>query len=172
MSNWLMFGSLGLIWGSSFLLIKIGLQQLDALSLVSARIGIAAIAFVCALAVMRKRLPPDRRTRINLAITGIINTAIPFILITWGENTIDSGLASVLDATVPLFSIVIAHLALHDDKITMGKIMGLITGFAGVLLLALRHSDPAHVNSLTGQLAVLAAAVCYACGAVFIRRNL
>jgi drug/metabolite transporter (DMT)-like permease len=172
MINWLMFGILGLIWGSSFLLIKIGLQELDALSLVSMRLGIAAVAFVIALVIMGKRLPSDRKTRFYLALTGIINTAIPFLLITWGENSIDSGLASVLDATVPLFSIVIAHVALEDDKINAGKLMGLLTGFLGVVLLALRHVDPTHPNSLEGQLAVLVAAVFYACGAVFIRRYL
>jgi drug/metabolite transporter (DMT)-like permease len=172
MINWLMFGTLGLIWGSSFLLIKIGLQELNALSLVSMRLGIAATAFVIALIVMGKRLPPDRKTRFYLAITGIINTAIPFLLITWGENTIDSGLASVLDATVPLFSIVIAHVALEDDKIHAGKLMGLLTGFVGVVLLALRRVDPTHPNSIEGQLAVLVAAIFYASGAVFIRRNL
>jgi len=172
MGNWLMFGTLGLIWGSSFLLIKIGVQELDALSLVSVRLGVAAIAFVILFIVTGKRLPSDRKTRIKLVITGFINTAIPFLLITWGENTIDSGLASVLDATVPLFSIVIAHVALHDDKIHSGKVMGLLTGFVGVVLLALRHTTPSHPNPLEGQLAVLVAAIFYACGAVYIRRNL
>jgi drug/metabolite transporter (DMT)-like permease len=172
MRNWLMFGCLGLIWGSSFLLIKIGLQELNALSLVSARLSVAALAFGILFIVTGKRLPSDRKTRIYLAITGFINTAIPFLLITWGENTIDSGLASVLDATVPLFSIVIAHVALHDDKIHSGKVLGLLTGFVGVVLLALRRMDPTHPNSLEGQLAVLVAAIFYACGAVFIRRYL
>jgi drug/metabolite transporter (DMT)-like permease len=73
---------------------------------------------------------------------------------------------------VPLFSIVIAHVALNDDKINAGKLMGLLTGFLGVVLLALRHVDPTHPNSIEGQVAVLVAALFYACGAVFIRRYL
>ncbi len=172
MKNWIMFGAVGLIWGSSFLLIKIGLQELTAFSLVAGRIGLAAIAFVIALMALRKPLPRDTKTLIIIAIVGMINTAIPFLLITSGEQTIDSGLASVLDATVPLFSIFIAHIALTDDKINVGKVLGLIAGFSGVILLALRQVDPNHPNPFAGQLAVLIASIFYAIGAVVIRRYL
>jgi drug/metabolite transporter (DMT)-like permease len=170
--NWVMFGVLGLIWGSSFLLIKIGGAELSALELVSGRLGIAAIAFTIMFLVTRKRIPSDTKTRLGLLLVGLTNTAFPFVLITWGEQTIDSGLAGVLNATVPLFSFVIAHFALVDDKISTKKIMGLIAGFVGVVILAMRTADPNHPNSLEGQLAVLAAAVFYAFSAVFIRRNL
>src|SRR5262249_51619690 len=98
--------------------------------------------------------------------------ALPFILITWGEKTIDSGLAGVLDATVPLFSFVMAHLAFSDDKLNRGKVMGLVVGFVGVVILALRGTDPTHENPLLGQLAVLVASCSYAYAAVILRRNL
>src|SRR4051794_29723559 len=116
MKNWLMFGACGLIWGSSFLLIKIGVQELTPLQLVTGRIGLTAIAFIITLAALRKRIPFDRKTVILISLVGFLNTAVPFVLITWAEQHIDSGLAGVLNATVPLFSIVIAHLAIHDDK--------------------------------------------------------
>jgi drug/metabolite transporter (DMT)-like permease len=172
MSNWLMFGALGLIWGASYLLIKIGVQELDALSLVSGRLGVTAIAFVIAFLVMGKRLPRDRKTWIVLVTAAMVNTTLPFLLITWSESSIDSGLASVLNSTTPLFSIVIAHALLADDKITVGKLLGLVTGFLGIILLAVRGIDPTHNNPLPGQLAVLIASVCYGFGAVFVRRNL
>ncbi len=172
MNNWLMFSALSLIWGSSYLLIKIGVQELDALSLVSGRLGVTAVAFLITFLILRKRLPRDRKTLISFVVAAIINTTLPFLLITWGENSIDSGLASLLNSTTPLFSIIIAHALLPDDKISVGKLLGLGTGFLGVALLTLRTADPGHVNSLAGQLAVLLASFCYGFGAVFVRRNL
>jgi drug/metabolite transporter (DMT)-like permease len=163
---------LALIWGSSFLLIKIGVAELNAFTLVSGRLGSAAVAFIITLAALRKHLPRDTKTVLILILVGIMNTAVPFVLITWGEQRIDSGLAGVLDGTVPLFSFVIAHFALHDDKLSLGKIFGLIAGFAGVVLLALRSADPTHPNPIEGQIAVLVASIAYAFSAVLIRRNL
>ncbi|MCC7448957.1 MAG: EamA family transporter [Anaerolineae bacterium] len=171
MIYWALFAALGVIWGSSFLLIKIGIHELDTLSLVSVRLGIAGLAFALSLLLMRKPIPRDRKTLVSLVVVGIANTAAPFLLITWAENQIDSGLASVLNATVPLFSIVLAHVALPDDKIHTGKVLGLITGFLGVVLLALRNS-PAQVSPLGGMIAMLGATVCYAFSAVYIRRTL
>jgi len=167
-----MFGLLGLIWGSSFLLIKIGLTGVDPFVLVAGRLSLAAIAFVIFIVVTRRRFPHDLPTLITLAVVGLGTTAFPFLLITWGENTIDSGLAGVLDATTPLFSLVIAHLMLEDDKITLGKLLGLITGFTGIILLATRSSDPTHPNPLAGQLAVIVASISYGASAVATRRYL
>ncbi len=167
-----MFIALSLIWGASFLLIKIGVAELNAFVLVSGRLGAAAVAFVITLTLLRKQLPRDPRTILSLIVVGIMNTAVPFVLITWGEQHIDSGLAGVLDGTVPLFSFVLAHIALRDDKLNLGKLIGLIAGFAGVVILALPAADPAHVNPLEGQVAVLVAAIAYAFSAVLIRRNL
>ncbi|MBX3062650.1 MAG: EamA family transporter [Anaerolineae bacterium] len=172
MGNWILFGLLGLIWGSSFLLIKIGVGEFGAFPLVATRIGLASLAFIVTLIATRRKLPTDRKTWLSLAFVGFLNTALPFLLITWGEETIDSGLAGVLNSTVPLFSMGIAHVALQDDKIHFGKVVGLIGGFAGIMLLLLRTSEPNHQNSLAGQVAVLLAALCYAISAVYIRRNL
>ncbi len=179
MKNWARFWLAGLIWGSSFLLIKIAVAPagvdpnsaglFDPLSLATARLMMAAIGFMALIAVTHRKLPTDRRTLVALVIVGIFNNAIPYALITWGERTVDSGLASVLNATVPLFSLVIAHFALADDKMSMGKILGLISGFAGIVLLATRSIDPMHPNSVEGQLAIVVAAASYAIAAVMIR---
>ncbi len=90
----------------------------------------------------RRKIPTSGRTLLYLTITGLFNNAIPYVLITWGERTINSGLASVLNATTPLFGLIIAHMALADDRISLGKVLGLILGFAGILLLATRSIDP------------------------------
>jgi drug/metabolite transporter (DMT)-like permease len=172
MLNWFLFGLLGLIWGSSFLLIKIAVDDFGPLPLVTVRLGLAAAAFVVVLLTVRRPLPRDRKTWLSLALLGLTNTTLPFLLITWGEQSIDSGLAGVLNAAVPLFSMVMAHFALQDDKMHFGKVFGLIMGFIGVVILALRTADPTHQNSVAGQVAVLLAGVSYAFSAVYLRRNL
>lgn len=175
MLNWLMFGALGLIWGSSFLLIKIGVDtsgavNLDPFSFVAGRLAISAAAFAVLLLVTRRVMARKPRDLIKFAVVGLLNSALPFMLITWAETVIDSGLAGVLNATVPLFTLVIAHLALADDKINLFKLLGLISGFFGAVLLATRGINPSQPNPVEGQLAVLVAAVSYALGAVYVRK--
>jgi drug/metabolite transporter (DMT)-like permease len=172
MKNWLMFWSLGTIWGSSFLLIKVGVEDLGPLPLVSVRIGLAAVLMALFLWVTHRRWPQTRRERVALLYVGVMNTALPFTLITWGEQDIDSGLATVLNATVPLFTLVFAHFALADERITPQKVIGLITGFVGVAILASRHTASSSPNALSGQVAVLVASASYATSAVVIRRYL
>ncbi len=172
MKNWAIFGLLGLIWGSSFLLIKVAVDELTPLPLVTVRIGLAAIFMAGFLAVTRRRWPDSRRERLALLVVGVMNTAVPFTLITWGEQDIDSGLATVLNATTPLFTLVIAHAALSDEHITPQKVGGLLAGFVGVALLASRDATSTSPNPFSGQLAVLVASFCYALSAVVIRRYL
>jgi drug/metabolite transporter (DMT)-like permease len=170
---WAAFWTLGLIWGSSFLLIKFGVAELTPLQLVACRVGMAALAMVLTLRFTGRHFPADLRSRLGLIVVGMFNTAIPFLLITWGEQSIDSGLATVLNATVPLFSLVIAHFALQDERITGMKLLGLLSGFIGVVVLASRSLGVGEVaNPLAGQVAVLLASMCYAGATVFVRRNL
>ncbi len=173
MAVWAGFLTLGLIWGSSFLLIKVGVAELTPLQLVGLRIGTAAVAMLLTLYLTDHRFPRDRASLGGLVVAGLFNTAVPFFLITWGEQTIASGLATVLNATVPLFSLVIAHFALQDERITGMKVLGLVSGFVGIIVLASRSLGQEEVTgSLAGQGAVLLAALCYAGTTVFVRRNL
>jgi drug/metabolite transporter (DMT)-like permease len=172
MLNLTLFGLLGAIWGSSFLLIKIGVRELDAFSLVAGRMSIAAIAFGILLLASRQAVARKAGDLLKLALVGALNSALPFVLIAWSEKSLDSSLAGVLNATTPLFSLIIAHFALTDDRITTNKLFGLIVGFFGVIVLALRSADPTHDNPLLAQLAVLGAGFCYASAAVFVRRYL
>ncbi len=171
--DWLVFSLLGLVWGSSFLWIKVAVQEVGPATLVGFRLLIGLLGLAVVVAVRRPVLPRDRRTLIVLGLVGITNTALPFILISWGEQFIDSAIASILNGTVPLFTIVIAHLFLHDDRITPARVLGLITGFLGVVVLMSRDLGPDAVGgNVLGQAAVLAAALSYAGSSVIARRNL
>ncbi|HEX3049436.1 MAG TPA: EamA family transporter [Aggregatilineaceae bacterium] len=172
MKNWGIFWALGLIWGSSFLLIKIAVDELGPLPLVSVRIGLAAVVMMVYLRVTHRGWPRNRQEAAALLFVGVANTALPFTLITWGEKDIDSGLATVLNATTPLFTLVIAHFGLSDERITPYKAAGLGLGFLGVVLLASRNTESSSPNPLLGQIAVLVASGFYALSAVTIRRYL
>lgn len=172
MKQWAMFITLAVIWGSSFLLIKEAVDEFTAFPLVVYRVGIASVCFMLTFALLRKKIPTDRRTLLHMAVIGFFNTAVPFTLITWAETLIDSGLAGVLNSTTPLFSLVLAHFLLSDEKMTTGKIIGIVTGFAGAVILAVRGLDPAANNPIEGQLAIIAASASYAASSIYIRRNL
>ena len=103
---------------------------------------------------------------------GITNTALPFILISWGQTSIDSGVASILNSTTPLFTLVIAHFFLDDERMNVPRAIGLIVGFIGILLLFRRDvGSEGFRTGLLGQAAVLAAAISYASSSVFARRT-
>ncbi len=173
LKEWSVFVLLGLIWGSSFLWIKIAVAETGPFTLVAFRLLFGVLGLLLALRLSRQPIPRDRRTLLAFAFMGLVNTAVPFILITWGETRIDSSLASILNGTVPLFTIVIAHFWLHDEKITASRLAGLSVGFMGIVLLVSR--DLAHVDlrgNVLGQFAVIAASLSYATAITFSRRHL
>jgi len=164
---------LGLIWGSSFLWIKIAVQEVDAFTLVGWRLLFGTLGMVAVIALRRPDFPRRRSIWLALAVQGIINTALPFVLISWGEKSIDSAVAAVLNSTVPLFTLVIAHFALHDEPITARKAIGLLIGFGGVLALMARDLEAGNLRvGIIGQAAVLVASVSYASASVFARRTM
>ena len=173
LKEWAAFGLLGLIWGSSFLWIKIGVESITPVVLVMLRVSFGLLALLVVMAVQRQSFPRDRATIMKFVFMGIFNTVVPFLLITWGETKIDSGLASILNAATPLFVIIIAHFWLHDEKITVPRLAGLITGFVGVVILVLQNLKPGGgQNDILGELAVLLATVSYAVALIFSRRYL
>ncbi len=172
---WVGFWLLALIWGSSFLFIRIGVEEIPPFQLVFLRTGIAALGFHLMLALRGKRIPLDGRSLGTLLFLGLVNTLIPFALITWGETRIESGLASVLQATAAFFTLLIAHFSFADERITWRKLSGLLVGFLGVVVLASRsagaggaQSDP--LGQLLGQAAIIGASFCYGVGGVYGRK--
>ena len=169
---WLLFIALGFMWGSSYLFIKIGVENgLPPFTLIAMRLffGFLVIATVVRLA--RGPLPRSRRQYGPLLVMANVNIVVPFFLITWGEQSIDSALAAILNATVPLLVIVLAPLFLPDERITLNRIAGLAIGFVGVLVLFLPDLGVLEGNSLLGWFALLGSAVAYAIGNVYAKRN-
>jgi drug/metabolite transporter (DMT)-like permease len=168
--HWIVFILLGAIWSSSFLWIKIGIQEISPGLLVAFRMLFGALTAVILAAQQKMAWPRDGRTWKAFAILGPTSLAIPIFLISWGEQAIDSAVASILNATVPLFTIIIAHLSLGDDRMTAPKVLGLLTGFAGVVILLSEGLMGASRASLAGQGAVILAAIFYAGSAVYARK--
>ncbi len=172
--NWVLFGLLGLFWGSSYLFIKIGVDAgLPPFTLIAGRLGIGAAMLGAILFFSREPLPRDPLVYRRLAIMGLINIALPFTLITWGEQSIDSSLAAIINATVPLFTIVLASLVFVDESITVSRLIGLALGFIGVIVLVSRSLFGGGTEgTLLGELALIGSSISYASGAVYARRSI
>lgn len=168
--HWLVFIVLGLIWSSSFLWIKIGVQEIGPMALTAFRMLFGAVTAVLIGFYQKVQWPRQASTWRDFAILGPASLAIPIFFISWGEQTIDSAVASILNATVPLFTIFIAHFFLHDDKMTAQKILGLLIGFAGVVVLMSEDISSGAQSSILGQGAVILASLFYAGSSVFARR--
>ncbi len=168
--HWFVFILLGSIWSSSFLWIKIAVQEVGPITLVAFRVLFGLLFSAVVIFVQRVPLPRTFKEWLPFLILGISNVAIPFFLISWGEQAIDSAVAAILDATVPLFTIVIAHFLLHDDKMTWPKVAGLLIGFFGVIVL-MSKSIGASTGSILGQFAVVLASMFYAGSSVYARKS-
>ena len=169
--DWLLFVLLGFFWGSSYLFIKIGVDAgLTPFTLVSLRllVGFALLAVVVAIA--REPLPRGGRMLGHLVVLGAFSVAIPFSLITWAEQHVDSTVAATITSAVPLFVIVIAAFALRDERITTNKVIGLLVGFVGVALLVGFDPDALTGGELVAELALIGATASYAIGGVYARR--
>ncbi len=167
--HWFVFILLGVVWSASFLWIKIAVQEIGPFTLVGFRVVFGALTVILAAIFLRTAWPRDRATWVTYVILGVTSVAIPFVLISWGEKTIDSAVASILNASVPLFTIVLAHYTLRDDRMTVQKILGLLVGFGGVVVLLSKDLQPGAHNSILGQAAVIVASLFYAGGTVFAR---
>jgi drug/metabolite transporter (DMT)-like permease len=169
---WLLFLVLGFLWGSSYLWIKIGLENgLPPLTLIAGRLTLGALFLATVVGIARQELPRSARMYGHLLVMAIVNIVVPFILITVGEQSIDSALASIINATVPLAVIVLAPLFLPDERITLARVAGLALGFAGVILLVAPDLVNLSSSDLTGELMMVGSSIAYAIGNVYARRN-
>ncbi|HMU93854.1 MAG TPA: EamA family transporter [Anaerolineales bacterium] len=168
--HWIAFIALGVIWSSSFLWIKIGVQEVSPMVLVAFRMLFGALAASSVVIYQKLEWPRDWKTWGIYAILGPTSLAIPIFFISWGEQSIDSAVASILNATVPLFTLIIAHFYLHDDRMTSQKVIGLLVGFAGIVILLSKDLTNSAHNSVIGQAAVILASLFYAGSAVWARK--
>jgi drug/metabolite transporter (DMT)-like permease len=166
-----MLALLALIWGSSFMFIKIAVRELDPATLVFGRLGVAALVLglVVLVAIGRRAAWADLRAFwLALVVVGLLNTAVPFWLLSWGETRIDSGLASIIQASVPIFNALLAYGFFRDQRVTGGRLVGVVVGFVGVAVLVGAQPEA----KVVGALAVVGMALCYGAGGLLARRYL
>ena len=168
--DWLVFFALGFMWGSSYLFIKLAVDDFGTFTLVAFRLVVGALLLWTVVRIAKQPLPRERRIYGHLLVMAIINITIPFLLITWAEQSVESSLAAILTSPVPLFAIVLSALFLHDEPMRVNGVVGLVVGFIGVVIITSRGLTGAG-SSVIGELALLGAAFSYACGAVYSRRN-
>ena len=158
------------MWGSSYLFIKLAVDDFGTFTLVAFRLVVGALLLWTVVRIAKQPLPRERRIYGHLLVMAIINITIPFLLITWAEQSVESSLAAILTSPVPLFAIVLSSLFLADEPMRVNGVVGLVVGFIGVVIITSRGLTGAG-SSVIGELALLGAAFSYACGAVYSRRN-
>jgi drug/metabolite transporter (DMT)-like permease len=166
--DWLIFLALGIAWGSSYLFIKLAVDSFGTFTLITLRLLIGAAFLWSVLRLTHTPVPRDRRMFGHLLVMAVINIVIPFSLITWAEQSVDSALAAIINSTVPLMVLVIAPMFLPEEPIRVNGVIGLVIGFIGVVLivspgLVAADGDPA------GELALLGSSLSYAIGNVYAR---
>ncbi len=170
--DWVLFATLGFLWGSSYLWIKIAVDEgVTPFTLIAGRLFIGLALLSVFLWRSKITLPRERRTYGHLLVMGVLNIALPFFLITWGEQSIDSALASILNSTVPLVTIILAAFLLQDEPATLNRLVGVVVGFAGVFVITSRSLSGASDGDLVAELAILGSSLCYAMGAIYARHN-
>src|SRR5437773_27582 len=155
--NLAMLLALALIWGASFMFIKVAVRDLTPATLITGRLGLAALTLAILVPWNRETIAELRENAGWLVVVALVNTAVPFWLLSWGETRIDSGLASILQAAVPIFNAVIAFGFFHDVRVTGLRLVGVAIGFVGVALLV--SAQPS--GKVLGALAVVGMAFCY-----------
>ena len=167
---WIVF--LAALWGPSFLFIKVAVVDIPPLTLVVGRVGIAAILLYLVLRLQGRNLPKFGPVWKHFAVMALVHNALPFALFSWGEQHIDSALAAILNGTTPLFTILLAHLFVEDDRLTLDKLLGVTIGFAGLVVLIAPALFEGFQATTWGLIGVTFAAVSYGIAIVYSRLHL
>lgn len=168
--EWAMLIALAVVWGGSFFFNGVALRELPVLTVVVSRVVLAALILLVVLRLAGERLPSKRGVWAAFFGMGLLNNAIPFTLIVWGQQHIASGVASILNASTPLFTVVLAHFLTRDEKMTAARLSGVVIGLAGVAVMIGIDALRSLGIDIMAQLMCLAAAVSYALAGIFGRR--
>jgi drug/metabolite transporter (DMT)-like permease len=169
----IMLGALAAIWGAAFMLIEIGLRDLSPGALILVRIGSATVVLAAVALVLRRGRATLRELRelaVPLAVAGLVGTALPFYLIAWGQQSIDSGTSAILNASAPIWTAMLAFAVVRSQRVTGLRLAGLLLGFVGVAVLVGGGRRAGH-GDLAGSLAVVAAAALYAVAALYVGKR-
>ena len=168
--EWILLTILSVLWGGSFFFSKVALAELGPFTIVLARVGIAAIALNLVVIATGHRMPTSLRTWGLFLIMGALNNLVPFSLIFWGQTQIASSLASILNATTPVWTVLLAHVLTQDERLTASRLCGVLFGLGGAVVTI--GPDALHAPGLNvlAQLAILGAAISYAFAGIFGKR--
>jgi drug/metabolite transporter (DMT)-like permease len=168
--EWTLLIALSILWGGSFFFIGVAVRALPPFTLVTARVALAALVLHVVVLATGQRMPADRRVWAAFLGMGLLNNLVPFSLLVWSQTHIASGLASILNATTPIFTVIVAHFLTRDEKMTGGRLMGVVAGFTGVVLMIGPAAFDGFGTSVLAQLAALGAACSYAFAGIYGRR--
>ena len=168
--EWAMLLALAVLWGGSFFFNGVAVRELPSFTLVWLRVAVAAAVLLLVMRLLRQRMPPAGWVWANFFGMGLLNNVVPFALIVWGQHHIASGFASILNATTPLFTVLVAHLLTSDERLTRLKAAGVIVGLAGAVAMIGPDALSDLGTGVLAQLACLAGALSYACAGIFGRR--
>lgn len=162
--------TLGAVWGSAFICIEIALGAVDPWGLVAARVTVGAAVLLIVAHLLGQAWPRRRADWIRIAVVGLLNSAVPFFLISWGQQAVPANLAAILMASGPFVALGLSHVLTHDDRMTPAKVVGLTVGFAGVVVVVGVDAMDRAVDQVMGQLSIMGASASYAVAGVLTRR--
>ena len=172
LSDWGLLSALVALWGSNFMFVKLGVAEVPPATLVATRLVIGAVILVAVIRAMGYVFPPVGRAWLPYVLLALVGNCMPFWFITWGQKSIDSALAGILMAIMPLTTLLLAHFFVTGEHMTRNRVLGFLLGFVGIVVLM----GPAALTGLGGspiemlaQLSVLAGALCYAANGIIIR---
>jgi drug/metabolite transporter (DMT)-like permease len=168
--TWAMLVLLSLCWGGSFFFIGVAVTELPTFTIVALRVGLAALALWIVVFASATGIPRNLPFWRAIALMAGINSVLPFLLIVWGQSHVPSSLTSIFIATTPLFGVLLAHFMTSDERMTVPRVVSVVCGFAGVVVLIGPGLLGELGTDLLAQLAILGGAVCYALSGVYGRR--
>ncbi|MEM7735756.1 MAG: DMT family transporter [Deinococcota bacterium] len=167
--TWSLLVTLSILWGGSFFFIEVALRSLPTLTVVFGRVALAACALHLYVLATGKRMPTTLTYWRGFLVMGCLNNFVPFILSVWGQSYISGGLASILNATTPISAVLLAHFFTKDEPMTTNKLMGVVLGLLGVVVLVGPTSLQGSSN-LLAQLAIIASGISYSFAGIYARR--
>ena len=170
LAEWAMLIALSILWGASYFLIEVALTEWQPLLIVAVRISLATIVVWSIVLLAGMRVPRSREAWTTFVVMAVINNVIPFVLIVWGQKEVTAGLASILNAATPIFTVIVAGIFLKDEPMTRGKLLGAAIGLMGVIVLVGPDALSGIDVNVLAQIAIVAAALSYAFAGVYGRR--
>lgn len=168
--DWTQLGILSVLWGGSFFLVELVVSALPALVIVALRVGMGAVILWAVAGFLKLKIPVDTHSLIAFAVMGLLNNIAPFLLFVSAQSELAGGVAAILNATTPIFTVLVAHIFTENEKATRTKLLAVAIGFLGVVLVVLERGLELSLDRSVAYLACLAAAASYAFAGIFGRR--